>query len=61
MMVVDVNKALLHEVIDTLPQSELEVVYKMLLSFITDYQDRRLTDDELEAHNRALAENEWYA
>ena len=60
MMVGNVDKALLHDVIDTLPQNELEVVYKMFQSFIMDYQDRHLTDDELEAHNRALADDEWY-
>ena len=59
-MVTNINKDLLHAVIDELPHEELSVIYKMFLTFINDYEDRRLTPEEYEAHTQALKEKEWY-
>ena len=59
-MVTEINRDLLHNVIDSLPQNELEVVYKMFQSFIIDYTDRHLTPEELEAHNQTLVDDEWF-
>ena len=55
-----VDRELLHNVIDELPANELEVIFMLFRSFINDYQDRRLTPDELAAHKQALEDDEWY-
>ena len=55
-----VDRELLHEVIDTLPPHDFAVVYKLFQSYINDFHDRHLTVEELNAHNRALAEDEWF-
>ena len=55
-----IDKSLLHVVIDNMTTNELEVVYKMFSAFINDYQDRHLSSEEYEAHIQALEDDEWY-
>jgi hypothetical protein len=59
-MNVQVDKSLLHVVIDNMQPNELEVVYKMFSAFINDYQDRHLSPEEYKAHVQALEADEWY-
>ena len=59
-MINNIDKGLLHAVIDELPPEELSVIYKMFLTFINDYNDRHLTQEEYEAHTKALKDDEWY-
>ena len=59
-MNITVDRDLLHNVIDELPPSELEVIFKLFHSFINDYQDKHLTPSELAAHIQALQDDEWY-
>jgi len=42
-MINNIDKGLLHAVIDELPPEELSVIYKMFSTFINDYNDRHLT------------------
>jgi len=51
-----VDKKLLFDVIDALPQEELSFVYRLFSSFIDDYLDSRLTDVERTEHLEALNE-----
>jgi len=51
-----VDKKLLFDVIDALPQEELNIIYRMFSSFIDDYLDSRLTDDEYREHLESLKE-----
>jgi hypothetical protein len=55
-----IDKSLLHVVIDNMTANELEVVYKMFSAFINDYQDRHLSPEEYEMHKKALEDDEWY-
>ncbi|MCL2697641.1 MAG: hypothetical protein FWE74_06135 [Oscillospiraceae bacterium] len=55
-----IDKSLLHVVIDNMAPNELEVVYKMFSAFINDYQDRHLSAEEYKAHAQALKDDEWY-
>ena len=55
-MITSTNKSLLHNVIDTLPQNELEVIYKMFESFINDYLDSQMSDEEHKEHVFSLVE-----
>ena len=59
-MSTNVDKSLLHTVIDDLKPNELEVVYKMFMAFIHDYQDRHLTPEEHAEHVKTLESDEWY-
>jgi hypothetical protein len=59
-MNMQIDKSLLHVVIDNMTPNELEVVYKMFSAFINDYQDRYLSPEEREAHMQALKDDEWY-
>ena len=56
----NIDKNLLHAVIDELPPEELNVIYKMFLKFIDDYMDRHLTSEEYAEHMKALEDDEWY-
>ena len=59
-MVNNIDKGLLHAVIDELPAEELSVIYKMFFTFINDYNDRHLTQEEYAEHLQALKDDEWY-
>ena len=59
-MITNIDKDLIHAVIDELPPEELSVIYKMFLTFINDYKDRHLTPEEYTAHMKALEDDEWY-
>jgi hypothetical protein len=59
-MTANIDRKLLHTVIDELRPNELEVVYKMFSAFITDYQDKHLTAEEYSAHMQVLKDDEWY-
>ena len=59
-MTTNIDKSLLHAVIDDLPTNELDVVCGMLAAFINDYQDRHLNPEEYDAHMQALSADEWY-
>jgi hypothetical protein len=55
-----VDKSMLHMVIDEMRPHELEVVYKMFSAFINDFQDKHLSSEEYDAHMQALKNDEWY-
>jgi hypothetical protein len=59
-MNIQIDKSLLHVVIDNMTPNELEVVFKMFSAFINDYQDRHLLPEERDAHIQALEDDEWY-
>ena len=58
-MVANIDKNLLHEVIDELPPDVMAVVYKMFSSFIDDHLDRNLSPEERKMHMAALQEDVW--
>jgi len=49
-----IDKALLYKVIDALPHHELDVIYRMFSSFIEEYLDTHLTEEEYKEHIQAL-------
>jgi hypothetical protein len=60
MTTTEIDRSLLHAVIDELPANELETIYKMFSYFIYDYHDRHLTQEEYTAHMQALNDDIWY-
>ena len=50
------DRSLLHEVIDSLPQDVLDIVYRMFEGFINDYVDSQMSGEELEEHENSIAE-----